>query len=397
MSTQNISKGFIFLMAAVVGVMAANLYYAQPIISFIANSLGIRADAAGLILTMTQVGYGLGVLFVVPLGDLIENRRIIFIMMGVTILAELALGFSSHVVPYFVASLLVGIGASTLQIVVPYVSHLSEPSQRGSVLGTLMSGMMMGIMLSRPLSSLLTDLISFHAVFFVSASLMLLLLWKISSILPERRPVNHGLHYGQLILSMRSLVMKTPTLRRRGFYQACLFGAFCLFWTTVPMMLMESQYHFSQKAVAIFALAGVAGAVVAPLAGKMADRGWSQRLTVLSSVVGVLSFVISFLVQPGSIFSLVMLLIAANLLDAGVASHLVLGQRAIFSIDPKNQGRLNGLYIAMIYVGGASGSALGAWAYAHGGWQSAVLAGFCFPAVGLIVMATEPVFKYKEI
>jgi predicted MFS family arabinose efflux permease len=383
-------------MATAVGVMAANLYYAQPLVSMIAKALGLRPDAAGLVLTATQVGYGLGVLLIVPLGDLFENRKLILTMIGVTIVAELFLGLSDSVVPYFIASLLVGIGASAVQIIVPYVSHLSNPLQRGQVIGSLMSGLMLGIMLSRPLASLFADFISYHAVFFFSAFVMLLLMWRILSVVPERKPEDQGMNYGQLIWSMKSLIVNQPTLRRRALYQACMFGAFCLFWTVTPMLLVNSSFQFTQKGVAIFALAGVAGAIAAPFAGKFADKGWSRQGTMLAFASGLICFLMCYFLVPGSWVSLGVLLIAANLLDAGVSSHLVLGQRAIFSIDPKNQSRLNGLYIAGIYVGGAIGSALGAWAYAHGGWSLACTVGLCFPLLALILFFTEKVFSYSE-
>ena len=154
-------------MSFAVGVMAANIYYAQPILSLIAQSLELRPDAAGLIMTLTQIGYGLGVLFIIPLGDLFENKKLILTMIAVTILAEITLGFAQTVIPYFIASVVAGLGASAVQIIVPYATHLFDKAQRGQVLGSIMSGLMLGIMLSRPLASLMTDLVSLHAVFFV--------------------------------------------------------------------------------------------------------------------------------------------------------------------------------------------------------------------------------------
>ena len=391
-----LNQKFIILISFAVGIMAANIYYAQPILALIATSLGLRPDAAGLIMTLTQVGYGLGVLFIIPLGDLFENKKLILIMISLTILAELALGFSKDVTPYFVASVLAGLGASAVQIIIPYTTHLFDKSQRGQILGSLMSGLMLGIMLSRPLSSLLADLVSFHAVFFVSAVIMSLLLWKLALSLPERKPEKTNLKYVQLIWSMKQLVVTRPTLRRRAIYQSLMFGGFCVFWTTVPLLLMNSEFQFTQTGVAIFALAGLAGAIVAPYAGKMADRGFSRKATILSFTVGIISFILSHFIHEKSFLNLAILVVAANFLDAGVSAHLVLGQRAIFMIDPKNQSRLNGLYIGVVYVGGAIGSALGAWAFLHGGWGTATLIGALFPILALGLLTTEKFFRYIE-
>ena len=389
-------RRFMILISFAVGLMAANIYYAQPILALIAESLGLRPDAAGFIMTLTQIGYGLGVLFIIPLGDLFENKKLILFMISLTILAELTLGFSRTVYPYFVASVLAGLGASAVQIIVPYATHLFDKSERGKVLGSLMSGLMLGIMLSRPLASLMTEFISLHAVFFVSAGLMTILLWRLAYTLPSRKPDSSGLKYNELIWSMKKILIETPTLQRRAFYQSMMFGAFCLFWTTVPLLLISSEFQFTQKGVAAFALAGLAGAIVAPFAGRMADKGGSRKATTWAFLAGIFSFVLSHFIHEKSFLSLAVLIVAANLLDAGVSAHLVLGQRAIFMIDPKNQSRLNGLYIGIVYVGGAVGSALGAWAFLHGGWGIAMLAGALFPLVALVLLLTEKYFGYSE-
>jgi predicted MFS family arabinose efflux permease len=389
-------KSFIIFMSFAVGVMAANIYYAQPILSLLANSLGMRPDAAGLVMTLTQVGYGIGVFFVVPLGDLIENKKLILTMIGITIVAEVLLGASQSFISYFMATILVGIGASAVQVIVPYTTHLYDKSQKGHVIGSLMSGLMLGIMFSRPLASLLTDLVSLHAVFYFSAILMSIVFWRLFSILPERRPEPTNLKYSQLIWSMKEMLFNTPTLQRRALYQACMFGAFCFFWTTVPMMLVNSAFQFTQKGVAIFALAGLAGAIAAPYAGKLADRGWSKQATFIAFLIGIISFSLNHFVVAGSTLWLIVLIISANLLDAGVSAHLVLGQRAIFMIDPKNQSRLNGLYLVIVNVGGAFGSALGGWAYLHGGWGFSSLLGLVFPLVAMMLFLSEKLVGHKE-
>lgn len=390
-------KSFILLMSFAVGVMAANIYYAQPILGLLAQSLGLRLDAAGLVMTLTQIGYGVGVLFIVPLGDLVENKKLILTMIGVTIVAEILLGASQSLVPYFLASMLVGLGASSVQIIVPYTTHLYDRALRGQVIGSLMSGLMLGIMLSRPIASLLTDMVSLHAVFYFSAGLMTILLWRLYVVLPERKPEHTTLKYSQLIWSMKELMMKTKTLHRRGTYQACMFGAFCFFWTIAPMMLVNSAFHFTQKGVAIFALAGLAGAAAAPFAGRLADKGWSRQTTFFAFSSVILSFVVNHFLVPGSVWALIVLIVTANLLDAGVSMHLVLGQRAIFMIDPKNQSRLNGLYLAIVYIGGAVGSALGGWAYLTGGWGFASLIGLIFPVLAMILFLSEKIFGYSEV
>ncbi len=188
---------------------------------------------------------------------------------------------------------------------------------------------------------------------------------------------------------MVHLYRTTAILRRRALYQSCLFGAFCLYWTTVPLLLLGPDFRFTQSQVALFALAGVAGAVAAPLAGRMADAGWSRLATGLAMGVVALGFLITLVVPMGSAFSIGVLVAAAILIDAGAQGNVVLGYRAIFALGDEYRGRLNGLYMASFFTAGALCSALGAWAYAQGGWPLAGGIGFALPAIAFIAFAAE--------
>jgi predicted MFS family arabinose efflux permease len=387
---QKLPKSLVTLLAAAVGITAANLYYAQPIIALISRSVGLAPEAAGLVVTFTQIGYGLGVLMLVPLGDIVENKRLILSMIGVTIVGLLGLAFSTSMIPYFTAAFATGLGAATVQVLVPYAAHLVPESERGAIVGRVSSGLMLGIMLSRPTSSFLTDLFGWHAVFVLSACLMAALGFALYRFLPARAPgPQDQLKYPHLLASMLTLMVHTPLLRRRAIYQACLFAAFCLFWTATPLLLAGPLYKFSQIQIAVFALVGVAGAISAPFAGLAADRGLSRPATFVALISCSLSFAMSVLFGAGSMLALGALVLSAILLDAGVSANLVLGQRAIFALAPELRSRLNALYIATIFVGGASGSALAAWSYVRGGWPLTAWCGFALPACALAFFFTE--------
>lgn len=390
------SKGLILLLGTAVGLIVANLYYAQPLVSLIAVSLEIKPAVAGLVVMLTQIGYGLGVLFLVPMGDILENKKLIFSLIGLLILSLLALAFANHRVPYFLAAFVLGLGASAIQIIVPYAAHLTPEANRGRVVGSLMSGLMLGIMLSRPVASFLTDLFSWHAVFLISAGMMVILSLVLVRFLPPRKPASLGISYFDLLGSMIQLFLRTPILRRRGLYQAFMFGAFSLFWTTTPLLLSSPVYGLSQSQIALFALAGVAGAVVAPLAGRAADLGFSRIATAGAMLMAMISFLLTHLFAQGSMLALIFLIIAAVLLDAGITANLVLGQRAIFALRAKYRSRLNGLYVATIFVGGALGSFFGAWAYANGGWWLTSWVGFAMPAMALVSFATEGLTGFSK-
>lgn len=382
-----LSAGLGLLVAAACGLIAANLYYAQPLIGPISASLGLSAHAAGFIVTMTQIGYGAGLLFVAPLGDLIENRRLVLTLLGLTVLALAGAAVSTSAAAFLAAAASIGIGSVAVQVLVPYAVHLAPDAVRGRVAGNVTSGLMLGIMLSRPAAGVITDLSSWHTVFGVSAIVMMVLALVLRVAMPPRQPAP-GLRYAMLIGSMGSLIRHTPILRRRAVYHACLFGTFSLFWTTVPLLL-AGPFHLSQTGIALFALAGVAGAVAAPIAGRAADRGWSKPATgfAMLSVGGAL--LLARLGASGTHAGLEALVVAAILLDFGVTANLVLGQRAIFSLGAESRGRLNGLYMATFFIGGAVCSALGGWAYAAGGWSLSMWIALSLPAIATAYYSTE--------
>ncbi|WP_211466951.1 MFS transporter [Collimonas silvisoli] len=385
---QTVSARLMILLAFACGLIAANLYYAQPLAGPIGSALGLSPGATGLIVTLTQVGYGAGLLFIVPLGDLLETRRLVLTLIGLVTLALLAAALSTHPLPFFAATLCIGLASVAVQVLVPYAAHLAPESVRGRVVGNVMSGLMLGIMLARPVSSFIAQFASWHAVFFMSAAAMTLLAFLLRMALPPRQPVS-TLSYGKLLASMEHLMRSTPVLQRRSLYQACLFAAFSLFWTTTPLLLAGPEFRLSQGGIALFALAGVAGAIASPIAGRFADRGWSRPATAFAMLAVATSFLITHIGAYGSSLSLGLLVAAGILLDFGVTTNLVLGQRAIFVLGAEYRSRLNGLYMATFFVGGALGSALGGLAFAHGGWALASWLGFALPVVALLYFFTE--------
>ncbi|WP_339225330.1 MFS transporter [Paenibacillus sp. FSL H8-0332] len=375
-----------FLLAVSCGLIVANLYYTQTLVGPIGQAIHLSAGATGLIVTLTQIGYVAGLLFIVPLSDIIENRRLT-VMSLILVVAALALSVLAPNAPLFLAaSLLIGLGSVAAQVLVPYASYLATEEDRGRVVGNVMSGLLLGIMFARPVASFLAGLWGWQSIFIVSAVVTALLTLLLSRILPARKPAP-GLSYGQLLRSLGTLLMQTPVLRRRALYQASLFGAFSLFWTTVPLHL-SSEYHLSQQGIALFALAGVGGAVAAPIAGRLADKGWTRLLTGLGISLAVLSFILAYLLRDTSNFTLGLLVLTAILLDMSVSGNLVLGQRAIYSLGNETRGRLNGLFMAIFFIGGAVGSSLGGWAYAYGGWSLTTLIGLALPVLALIYFLT---------
>src|SRR5471030_547246 len=369
--TPDISHGMVLLLAVASGLIVANLYYAQTLVGPISQATGLSAQAAGLIVTLTQIGYCLGLLFIVPLGDLLENRRLIVS----------ALLFTA-------AALAIGLGSVAAQVLVPFAAHLSKEATRGQTVGKVVSGLLMGIMLARPAASLVAAHSSWHVVFGGAAVIILALTAVLRGKLPQRVPTA-PMAYPKLIASLWTLFANTPVLRRRAAYHAGLFGSFSLFWTVTPMMLASPEFHLSQTGIAIFALVGMAGAVSSPVAGRLADAGHTLMATAAALALGVAGFALPLIVPGSRNAALALLVIASIVLDMGVAANLVLGQRAIFSLGAEVRSRLNGIYFALFFAGGALGSALGGWVYASYGWHAALLTGMAFPGLALLYWVSE--------
>ena len=373
----------ILIVAFALGAIAANLYYAQPILLNIAESIGLNIESAGLIVTLMQAGYGIGVLLLVPLGDTVNIKALVLWMVGAATLGVAGLAFADVPWLYFVIALLTGIGASCVQVMVPYISQMVKPEERGKAMGTLMCGLMLGIMLSRPLSSALTEYFPWSSVFWFSAAVMLITFILLMFNLPNKKGTStHS--YPALLHSMWGIFKAESVLRRRAFYQACMFSAFCLFWTASPLYLID-ELGYSHKDVALFSLVAVSGAIVAPMAGRLGDKGLAGKGTFVAKLVVACTFFLSMMTFENHGIAFVFLLLAGILIDAGVSANLVFSQKVVFSLAPEIRSRLNAMFVASIFIGGAIGSALGAYAYAQWGWATTAAVGGVIPCMGLIL------------
>lgn len=378
----------LMLLAAIsCGFIVANLYYSQTLVGPISLATGLSSSASGLIVTLTQIGYVLGLVFIVPLSDIIENRRLMVGSLSIVVLALLTAAWASNSSVFLIASLIIGLGSVVAQILVPFVTYLTPAEQRGRVVGNVMSGLLLGIMLARPVASLVAGFWGWRTVFAASAVMTALLTLLLVRWIPQRKPAP-SVSYGKLLASLGSLLVHTPALRRRALYQACLFGAFSLFWTVVPLRLADA-FGMTQQGIALFALVGVGGAVAAPFAGRLADRGWGKIATGMAIGIALLSLLLIYIFQDHSTPSLVLLFISAITLDMAVSGNLVLGQRVIYSLGSEVRGRLNGLFMAIFFIGGAVGSSLGGWFYANGGWNMTLGLGIALPLAALLYFFTE--------
>lgn len=372
------ARGLILLFAFSCGAIVANLYYAQPIIALIAPDLHMSGGMASLIVSLTQIGYAAGLFFLVPLGDLVENKKLM-IVTALTSIASLALAATVRAPGLFLAvSLIVGFSSVAVQLLIPLAAHLAPSESRGRVVGTIMSGLLLGILLSRPVASFIADHFGWRAVFAFGAATMAVVTVLLMLTVPSRRPA-HQATYMQLIRSLGRLVATQPVLRERSLYQGLMFGSFSLFWSAAPVELMH-HHHLSQSAIALFSLVGAMGASSAPIAGRLADAGHTGRATVVALGLAAASFAPALFVPGAGVAGLVA---TGILLDFAVQMNMVLGQREIYALDAHSRNRLNSIYMTSIFVGGAIGSALASALYEHGGWTWIAIVGALFPLAAL--------------
>ncbi len=372
-------------LAIACGATVANVYYAQPLIGQISETFHLDISASGLIVTMIQLGYVAGLFFLVPLGDLVENKRLILIMLGGLFLSLVAAAHSTQPWIFVVGSLLLGLTATATQMLVPFAGHLAPERIRGKVVGTVVSGLLFGVLLARPVSTLIGGALGWRVMYDISAAITCATITMLAFALPTRYPAP-GMNYAGLIGSLWHLLLNEPVLQRRAAYQAWLFGAFTLFWTTVPLLLQAPPFSLGHLALSAVMLSGVAGAFVAPYIGHLADRGHSRRVTGIAIALVAVNFALIWI--AGS-HSLAVFVIAGVVIDAGVQANLVIGQRAIFSLGHEIRSRLNALYLAVSFLGGALGSALSGYAVAYGGAKLVSLIGLGFALVTLAIFVTE--------
>ncbi len=377
--------GLTVVFAVACGLCVANIYYAQPLIGPISQTLQLHAGLAGLIMTLTQLGYGAGLLLLVPLADVVENRRLIVGALGGAVLGLVGIALSNSAFTFLAASFVVGLCAVAAQVLVPFASHLAPEATRGKVVGNIMAGLLGGIMLARPFSSLVAAGLGWRAVFWISALIMAALIVVLWRLLPERRP--HGsIGYVRTMASLPGIVWRTPVLRRRAFYQGMMFSGFQAFWTAVPLALVH-EFGMGQGGIAAFALAGAAGALAAPWSGRLADRGLTRPATGVAIGVALLSFVLGAVAVH--FHSLAGLVVAGVLLDGAVQLCQVLSMRSIYMLAPELRGRLNGLFMTFVFLCAAVASGLAAAVYAFHGWSGLSLLGGGFVTLALLLYLTE--------
>jgi predicted MFS family arabinose efflux permease len=378
-----ISRRTLWVMSAACGATVANAYYNQPLLSDFATGFGATATAAGAVATAAQLGYGTGIFFLVPLGDLVERRRLILILAWACAALLVGMAAAPSLVVLIGFQLLVGMASVGSQILIPLAIDMTPPQRRGDTVGTLMAGLLCGILLARTVAGYLGDHVGWRYTYGLAAGAMVadgVMLW---AELPHRPPVLR-MAYPRLLHSMLDLLRDHPPLWTASIVGALSFGGFTAFWTALSF-LMKAKFHAGASEAGLFGVVGVVGALAAPLAGKLSDRRGPPFTVTLSLIASAAAYlVMAWQVNvPG-------LIVGVLLMDLGVQSIQVAEQTLVMALAPDARSRINTLYMVARFIGGAAGSVMGAAAWQRFGWAGVCGVAIVMVAVGIVVHIVGP-------
>ncbi|MFI1378017.1 MFS transporter [Embleya sp. NPDC020886] len=387
----SLSRAHTLLFAVAAGVAVAGVYLAQPLLVTMGHDLGLAPGTVGVVVTLTQVGYALGLFLLVPLGDLLDRRRLIVGQFALLAAASAAVGLAGHAALLLVAMICVGLLAVVTQVVVAHAASLAAPAERGRVVGAVTGGVVLGILLARTVSGTVADLAGWRAVYLGSAALSLVLAHTLYRVLPrgrDDRPAATGgarLSYRKLLVSMPTLFAAERLFRVRALFALLIFAAFSTLWSSIALPLSEPPLSLSHTAIGAFGLAGAAGALGAIPAGRLSDRGHANRVTGIALVLLTLSWLpLAFTRQ-----SLWALVVGTIMLDLAVQAVHVSNQTLIHPLRPDAGSRLIGGYMIFYSIGSAVGAIASTTLYAAAGWSAVCLLGAGFGALALVVWAVD--------
>jgi predicted MFS family arabinose efflux permease len=379
-------QSLVFVLALSAGATVANIYYAQPLLDMISKHFHAGAGVTSLVSIATQLGYASGLLLIVPLGDSLERRGLIVFSILATSVVLLAFAFSPNLPMMIVAGYLLGVTSCTPQLIVPYAAGTAPLETRGRVVGKVMSGLLIGILFSRTVSGFIAARTGWQTVFFLGSGAMLILALVLRFRLPMQHP-EQQIPYPILMKSMWPIIRDQPVLRRHSWIGALGFGAFGAFWTTLSFYLSGRPEHLNSQASGLFGLIGIAGALAAPVAGRLSDR---LSAKIVNGAALGLAFV-SFGFMALADLSLIWLVIGVFLMDAGVQGSQLSNQVRIFALAPELRNRINGIYIFFYFIGGAAGALLGSFTWETAGWP-----GLCATGAALCLAAVAVLFSRRR-
>jgi predicted MFS family arabinose efflux permease len=376
---QHINSTLVVLMAVAIGVIVANLYYLQPLLQQVRAGFHVSTASTSLLITLIQVGYVIGLFFILPLGDLFVRRTLIVTIFLVAALAMAGASFIHSFAIFALLTVVIGLSSVAGQVIIPLGADLAPDAQRGRVLGRLMTGLLGGILLSRTLSGAVSEAIGWRGVYQVSAGLLVVMAVVMYFALPQERSRDR-FEYRHLATGGVTMMRNSVSLRRRGWLGGTAFGAFSVLWSTLAFQLSAAPFHYSSGVIGLFGLFGLAGIVAANVAGRLADQGRTQLGTVSSAFL----IIIAFAVLSVGRRNVWLIAVGIILLDAGAQGTHVSNQSIIYAIAPSQRSTINSIYMVCFFTGASIGSLVSGYAFAHYGWNGTCAVGAIFGVATIV-------------
>ncbi|WP_368488685.1 MFS transporter [Clostridium sp. BJN0013] len=376
---KSIDSRLVWIMAIICGVTVANLYYNQPLLGDLSRSLNVPTKDIGLVSTFTQIGYGMGMFFIIPLGDIIERKGMILKLLLASAISLLLFASCKDAKVLIGCSFLVGFTTVIPQLIVPFAAELSSPEERGRVLGTVLSGLLAGILLARTISGFIGTFLGWRSMYYIATILMIILYVAVIKFLPKSQPLSKE-SYKNILISLKDIIKKEPLLREASLSGAMMFGAFSIFWTTIIFFLESPNYNMGSKAAGLFSLIGISGVIAAPIIGSFSDKKGTKFTVGISIFFAAAGFVIFFIFGH----KIIGLIIGLILLDLGTQSGQVSNQTRVHSLSPEARNRLNTVFMVAYFIGGALGSFIGTYSWNLYGWTGVCISGLTFLFIALI-------------
>lgn len=389
----SIPRSTLVVMAVATGAAVANNYFAQPLLPVISRSVHLSTGAAGLIVTVAQIGYAVGLLLVLPLGDLLERRGLVVALSLLTAGGLAWFGLAGSGAVLLPAAAAVGLTTTLAQVLVPFAASLAADEDRGRVVGVVMSGLLIGILLARTVAGAVAGLGNWRVVYLAAAAVMLVQAVVLRARLPRYRQ-HRDLRYRAALVSTLRLLAEEPLIRLRAVFGLLGFATFSVLWTAMALML-STRYHMGPAMIGLFGLAGAAGALAATRAGRRSDRGHTRSSTVVTSALLLAAWP---LLWAGT-RTLVAFVLGVVVLDIGAQGLHITNQGAIYRIRAEARSRVTSIYMICYFVGGAAGSALSTLVEQRDGWTGACVLGGAFAALALVlalVTVTVPGLRTVE-
>ena len=368
------------------GVVVANLYYCQPLLGALSRSFHVSEESASFVNICSQMGYGLGLLWIVPLGDMLARRGLLSWRHGVAAVSLVGVAFSPGIEWLYFFSVCVGVTSTACQVFIPLAMHLASDEERGKVLGIILGGLLTGILLSRSLSGLVAQFLGWQSIYFISAGFMIIMTLLVWRYIPGEKPAFKGT-YGQLMHSLLDLFKEESVIRESAWIGACLFGAISAFWATMAFFLEKPPYEYALSLIGLFGIIGAGGALISPVVGRITDKFGPFKPMRFGIIMMLAGYAILFEGKSG----IGLVIAGIILIDMGLQCTHIPNLSRNYALLPEAHTRLNTIYMTFFFIGGTLGSSVGSIAWNTKGWP-----GVCTIGIIMVFLGSLPIYFKKH-